>query len=195
MENTKLTKRKQQAIQTKQTIYNAALTLIQHKSFDEVTIEEISKKADVSVGSFYYYFHSKEDIYLSMFKKLDEELFRDFNPEDYQQAGEDLLISFFLQLARHVSALGLNIVKYSLFKEGPVPYYKDLYMSEALQKIIKIGQAKNIFASSMSEEEMTEYLLIIMQGIMLDWCKTDEGYSLEEKTEQFMSRVILSIQH
>lgn len=195
MENAKLTKRKKQAIQTKQNIYNAALALIQHKSFDEVTIEEISKKAEVSVGSFYYYFHSKEDIYLSMFKKLDEELFRDFNPGDYPQSGEDLLITFFLQLARSVSDLGLNIIKYSLFKEGPVPYYKDLYMSEALQKIIKTGQAENVFTSSMSEEEMTEYLFIIMQGVMLDWCITDEGYSLEEKTEQLMRRVVLSIKY
>jgi AcrR family transcriptional regulator len=193
MGNAKLTKRKKQAIQTKQTIYNAALALIQQKSFDEVTIEEISKKAEVSVGSFYYYFHSKEDIYLSMFKKLDEELFRDFTPGDYQQSGGDLLMTFFLQVARHVSALGLNIVKYSLFKEGPVPYYKDLYMSEALQKIIQTGQAKNLFTSSMSEEEMTEYLLIIMQGIMLEWCKTNESYSLEEKIEQIMSLVVLSI--
>lgn len=34
------------------------------KGYDNITIEEISKKAGGSVGAFYHYFRSKNDIFL-----------------------------------------------------------------------------------------------------------------------------------
>ncbi|MBM4764648.1 TetR/AcrR family transcriptional regulator [Bacillus sp. B15-48] len=45
-----------------QKIYQAGMSLFQEKGFTNTTLEEISKKAEVSKGTIFNYFSSKEDI-------------------------------------------------------------------------------------------------------------------------------------
>jgi AcrR family transcriptional regulator len=54
----RITSRQAQAIKTRNKILKTTIDLMQKKGFDNITIETISKKAGVSVGSFYYYFKS-----------------------------------------------------------------------------------------------------------------------------------------
>ena len=42
------------------------------KGFERLTIAEISKKAGVSVGAFYHYFRSKDDILAEIFRRADD---------------------------------------------------------------------------------------------------------------------------
>ena len=58
----KLTKRKLQAIETKQKIYDAAKVLMDKHGYDAVSIDDIVREAGVARGSFYVYFLSKEDL-------------------------------------------------------------------------------------------------------------------------------------
>lgn len=58
----KLTNRQKQAAATKQKIYDAALALFAHSSYEGVTVRDICAKAGVSVGIFYHYYPSKENI-------------------------------------------------------------------------------------------------------------------------------------
>lgn len=54
--------RQKQAIETKLKITSAAMELFSNGNFNEVKIADICKKAECSVGLFYHYFESKEDI-------------------------------------------------------------------------------------------------------------------------------------
>ena len=67
-----LTKRKIQAIKTRNIIYTTAIELMEKSGYDGITIEEISQKAGVSVGAFYHYFKSKYDILTEIFQKIDD---------------------------------------------------------------------------------------------------------------------------
>jgi AcrR family transcriptional regulator len=55
----KLTSRQLQAEQTKKLIFEKALELFKVKDYEDVTIVEICRDAQVSVGSFYKYYKSK----------------------------------------------------------------------------------------------------------------------------------------
>jgi TetR/AcrR family fatty acid metabolism transcriptional regulator len=50
------------AVQTKQKIVNATLTIAAEKGFDQATTAEIARKAGVSEGSIYNYFRTKDDL-------------------------------------------------------------------------------------------------------------------------------------
>lgn len=67
MDTTPQSKRKQQANETKKRIYSAAAALIREKGFENVRIEDISKRANVSMGLFYNYFTSKADVLTESF--------------------------------------------------------------------------------------------------------------------------------
>ena len=66
MKNSNLTKRQLQAISTKKKIYNSAMELMDKRGFENTTIEDISKKADVSVGASYHFYKSKDDIFFEL---------------------------------------------------------------------------------------------------------------------------------
>ena len=54
-------KRKLQAIETKQKIFEATMELAEEKGIENVQIEDISRKANVSMGLFYKYFALKAE--------------------------------------------------------------------------------------------------------------------------------------
>ena len=55
------------ALKTKETILKAALKQFQEKGYSRTTMRDIATKAEVSVGSAYYYFQSKEEMILEVF--------------------------------------------------------------------------------------------------------------------------------
>lgn len=61
MENV-ISRRDRKKIQVLNTLVDNAMELFLNKGFAETTIADITKSADLGTGTFYNYFHSKEDI-------------------------------------------------------------------------------------------------------------------------------------
>lgn len=64
MEAEKLTKSER----TKEAILQQALILFQKNGYESVTMRELAKACEFSLGAFYYHFKSKEEIVLELFK-------------------------------------------------------------------------------------------------------------------------------
>ncbi|MEM8882768.1 MAG: helix-turn-helix domain-containing protein, partial [Planctomycetota bacterium] len=58
--------------QTKARIVEAALELFKENGFDETTMRAVAGKADVSLGSAYYYFKSKEQLLQAYYGRVHE---------------------------------------------------------------------------------------------------------------------------
>lgn len=58
------------AVQRK--IYDCAISLFEKNGFENVKVNDICTAADVSTGTFYYYFPSKESIFLGYGEAIDE---------------------------------------------------------------------------------------------------------------------------
>ena len=52
------TRRRLQALQTRQKIFDTALALLVKKGYDRVTVDDICASAGVSKGTFYHHYHS-----------------------------------------------------------------------------------------------------------------------------------------
>lgn len=59
--------------QTRERIFDSALSLFQKKGFEETTMRDIAKEAGVALGSAYYYFSSKDEIVSAFYTKRTEE--------------------------------------------------------------------------------------------------------------------------
>jgi AcrR family transcriptional regulator len=62
--------------ETRQRIFLAARTLFQDRGYTATTMRAIAEEADVSVGSAYYYFESKESLVLAFYDEVQDELHR-----------------------------------------------------------------------------------------------------------------------
>ncbi len=193
MQERKLTKRQEKAIETKRTIYHVALDLIKEKNFESISIEEISKKANVSVGTFYYYFSSKEEIYLCLFQEIDKRFALEIQADEKQEPTKDQLLHFFVQLAKHTSELGLHINKQLYHGNNRLFTLKNSSTWTKLQEIINRGQARQELTTDFKEGEILEYLIMLSRGIIFDWCIHNGKYPLVEAMHKYMKKTISSI--
>ena len=57
------TRRQLQAEQTKDKLFEAAVSLLAEKDFEQITIRDIVAKAHVSIGTFYNYYSTKMEVF------------------------------------------------------------------------------------------------------------------------------------
>jgi TetR/AcrR family transcriptional regulator, fatty acid metabolism regulator protein len=194
----KPTSRQIRAIKTRKAIYDIAVKLMDDQGFAATTIEEISKKAGVSVGTFYHYFKSKEDIFYDLFKKADEYFETVVAPEisKIAESGASVseqIVHFFNQYAKYDTDRGLvNIIqlyntKNELFSR------KDRYMQALLKTLIDRGQAAGELIRELSADEATDFLFIASRGVVFDWCIHCGEYDLKDRMEAYLRRLLLAL--
>ncbi len=59
----------------KERIINAAYDIFINMDYEDVDIRTITKKAGISIGSFYQYFHDKDDLYLYLMSNIEKKIY------------------------------------------------------------------------------------------------------------------------
>ena len=188
-EHGNLTKRQVQALKTKAKINDVSIELFEEKGFDETTIEDISKKAGISVGAFYHYYKSKEEVFFELFK-VDDYLEKEFilSPEQQNNIIEQLNM-FFRVYARYVVDAGLQIAKQLFDTKNKNFVASGRYMRTLMENIVVEGQKKEQLINDLTPEFITDALFIMCRGIVFDWCLRDGEYNLEEAMVKLIERL------
>lgn len=181
----KHTSRQLQAQKTKRRIYKAAVDLFDKHGFNNTTIEDISRKAGVSVGAFYHYYISKADIYSELFSKIDEFYQNTVEAEMVNEDSFDNIILFFKHYAAYNAARGTDAVKQLFNTENMQFLDQSRYMMRLLKKVIADGQEKGQITKEMDEEAIMKFLLIAARGVVYDWLLHNGDYDMTAKMEEY----------
>ncbi|HDR4733409.1 TPA: TetR/AcrR family transcriptional regulator [Bacillus cereus] len=187
-----LTKRKQQALLTQNNIFLVFLNLTKEKKFENITIEDICKKANVSVGTFYHYFSSKEDIYKKLFQQIEENLYVELENIAQHTTAQRTILNFFQCIAEYTTKLELHINLLNDYNKRIFTYQPSL-IYKTLNDFVYKGQLEKELTNDMSVEEITTYLFIIARGLILDWCVADREYSLEQRMDTYIQLALKSL--
>lgn len=179
----KLTNRQLQALETKNKIYNAAVTVINEKGFHNTSIEDITSYADVAKGSFYTHFESKEAIVFYTFQQSDEmydKAFAQIKDEDFL----DMMIHFVKISYTEYEKRGKGIIKaivssYFTFTDYNF-YSKDRDLMKCLNKIIAKGKEQEVLDIHIPTDRYVNLLLSTLVGVEVMWCLDDQGNSLAD---------------
>jgi len=175
-----LTKRKQQALDTKNKIYKAAVGLFKDKGYENVTVSEICQKAGVSVGCFYNSFPSKDQLILEEFveaNKYYERIYLELPPDlDYLEKivkFMDGVHEYSIQTgkerfrASYCSLIGPG-KKTDYFLNEERPFFK------ITLKLIEEGQKNGILRREYSPREITLMIVASMYGYHYTWLIYDD---------------------
>jgi TetR/AcrR family fatty acid metabolism transcriptional regulator len=186
------TRRKIQAESTRKKIYDISIALMEKKGLANTTIVEISKKAGVSVGTFYNYFASKDDIFIDIFRKADDYFQGTVakNLKNTKAKTSVQVVLYFKYYARYVQRRGLANIAQLYNGRNKFFAIKGRYMQELLKELIRNGQINAELSSQMTPDEITEYLFIAGRGVVFDWCVHEAGYNLEEKMTAYMKKLV-----
>lgn len=182
-------KRRIQAEETRDRIYKSAIYLMKTKGYENFTVSEVCRDAGVSVGSFYSYFVSKNDILVEIFRKADD-YFKDTVEEKLLKGnGLEEIILYFRYYGTYVSITGKDLQKQLFSPKSKMYATSGRYMIDLLRRVVLRGQEIGDVTTGMTTDEIVEFLLIAARGVSFDWCVKEGGYDVIAQTEDYIRKL------
>lgn len=168
----------------KEAIKNAAWQLFYEKGYEETTVNDIIEKAHTSKGGFYYYFKAKDELLHSLYSFFDREYEKFYENMDkslnslVQLKQLSQYVSYFIE-GNVSSGLLAALYQSQLAKKSQDCFLNpDRYYIRLVKKIIATGQEKKEIRDDLSVEELAHHVLLLVRGIIMDWCVQNGGFSL-----------------
>lgn len=186
-------KRQRKRKTSKERVFEAAIEIMEKKGWENTTIRDICKKANISIGTFYNYFSTKNDIFYEIYKQADDIFLSTASDINAKDTAKEKIICYFRCYARLNIDTGLEELKL-LFNPNNRWFLTKRTMQVILADIIKEGQQNGELKKTMTPDEMVEYLFVLMRGVSYDWCISSGGYDLEKKMIAYLEQILLSLE-
>lgn len=181
MENVKLT-RKEQAEETKKLIFNKALELLAEKDFEKITVRDIVKKANVSIGTFYHYYSTKLDVYYETYIIADEYFETVVKPEINQLTDTrkkiELFFEYYARYNCEITDLSLTQILYNSANKC-FDRNSDIGMIPILEAILQEGLDTGALKCDRNAKDLAQFFMISIRGQIYHWCTNDGNYDLK----------------
>ncbi|MBQ7083715.1 MAG: TetR/AcrR family transcriptional regulator, partial [Anaerotignum sp.] len=177
-----------QALNTKKNIYEAAITLVQEKGFENVSIEDITTRANTAKGTFYLYFKSKQDLIYHTIDMYDEISFQSYEKVKDLPTFEQQLVQYLCYANEEILLIGEKILNaligLNLTQERKFVIAEGRTVLEVLGKIVEKGLETGELSIEHSAEYYMEMIIIFMQGLDYYWCNAENGFDYVEATRR-----------
>ena len=180
-----LTKRQKQAMTTKRKLLYTAYELIREEGYPALTIRRLCEKSGVSTGAFYHHYSSKEDLIAQGFASYDvglTEFLESYEEPDPVKAIRHIVLS----LNQYIYDNGAQFAKELYISQLSI---KDSYITRkdrsyylAVLNYVEQAMDQGLFHSTMNAGGITDFLLRVGRGTLLDWCLHDYAYDLMEQS-------------
>lgn len=186
------TKRQLQAEQTKRHIFRTALNLLDQQDFESITVRDIVREAGVSIGSFYNAYGTKLDVFYETFQVADEYFETTVRPRLTQPAASDRILYFFREYARYNSVetpISLTKILYNPNN----PYFRrssNRGMVPILTELVQQALDGEEFQTDCPADEIAQFLMICIRGVVYDWCLANGSYTLTDRVEEYVRHLL-----
>lgn len=193
----KTTQRALNAMETKDKLFRTALALFAQYDYNTVTVEDITRYAGFSKGTFYAYFPSKESVLLEQFRMIDahyEQVFKSV-PESAGAAERIMtLIGAMCDYCANVVGMAPLQIIYAnqitspdaiqILNNGERVVYR--IMTDCVER----GKAGGEFPKGAETRETVELLMRSARGLIYDWCMYQNTFDLEEEGTRYFSHIL-----
>lgn len=177
------TRRQLQSSSTRDHILQTALSLMKERGFDDVSIREICREAQVTTGAFYHHFSSKDVLLLNCFSPLKGYLQKALAAADDAPPVEKLrlLVTAYADYMSREGALLNKYYEYRLSRPAlSASFDSDDYLRQTLAEGMVQSQAVGFLPASFSANEIAAFLHRHYRGIVIDWLLDNRSYSLKD---------------
>lgn len=186
----KYNSRSRQADATRKRIYNTAIRLFKQSGYEQVSVSQIAKAANVGIGTFYHYFESKMELFMKIFVNVDD-YFYEFKNFDYSKfEPREIIQHYFYQYAKLNETAGIEIVQNLANPLNRKSLDGNQDFEYILTDILEAYQKTNKIKSDETAEEICRFFFIAARGVMFDWCIYHGQYDLAEKTQYVIERLL-----
>ncbi len=182
-----MSKIRQKQMKRRAEILEKVIVLLKKTPFEEISVQDICKAANISVGSFYHYFSQKSDLLSGLMGLIDIYMLENVSPLLVKESAYDNLKIVIRGFSAYIEESGIEISKL-ISRCRPIADSIDnekrpLY--SILIDIITSGQQKGEFKSDYPPEKTADLILVALSGVAVDWSRRDGNYSISKRMEEF----------
>lgn len=185
-------KRQLQAEQTRLLIFNAAMRLLRQMDFEEITVRDIVREANVSIGSFYNYFKTKLDVFYETYQIADVYFETKVRPKLTQRSAKKRILYFFHEYAHYSADIsGLSLTRV-LYNSDNTFFHRETGtgMLPILTDLIRHGQESGELTTGKSAAKTASFLMTCVRGIVYDWCISGGAYDLDKRVTEYLPMLL-----
>ena len=181
-------------------IINAAIDVFSHKGFHKAKISHIAKLAKVADGTIYLYFNNKENLLVSAFDELTENILNEMkNTINYEKTALDRLLKFF-DLHVEMFTKQPAVVRFLAIELRQSPDFYEQYPSynplkeyiSFIEKLIIDTITENSIRV-VDPKALTFIIFGTMDFLLTEWSTKNQPFSLVEMKEKIVDIIHLGI--
>ena len=189
--------RQARAAETRKRIVAAAKKLITENGFENVSIEDIAKEAEVSTGSFYTYFKKKEDV-IEELNQLSFYRLAEITNEMKDKGLDDRLKYYCRQFLAEIERVGIEICR-QWIRNNITPFNMEISGKEttkynhdyfSMKSLLEEGIRRGELAVGTPVDKMAFFINTQLYGLMVAWCMTDASVVGSDRTDEFCEIVM-----
>jgi AcrR family transcriptional regulator len=168
------------SLQTRNLLIQAALQLVLEKSYEAISIQDITDRADLGRGTFYIHFKNKEEVFWTAFQEFFQELERaahkalDRRMPQVEYYG---LLNIFLHAGKN-----RDLYRVMLGKQGSAILTTRVqdFFAEAFLRDIRGAPVPPDIDFNLPEEIEAQMLTGMIARLLFWWLETPNDYSAEQ---------------
>ena len=199
MKQERITRRKQQALDTRRKIFNTALNLIKEKGFNQVSVDDICTACGVSKGAFYHHFKSKLDI-MSESEGLLNDMLENIQINESDDSIKEKLLILMGSILDVVEKSGVEVTRQLTVVTTSGHYIEQenrntfaIHTRKLIQQSLTKAVEQGELSPEINKEASTEIIMTFLSGMIADWCIFDGAYSISEKGWWLSPMIIYSL--
>lgn len=193
----KITQRSLNAMETKEKLFSTALALFAKYGFTTVTVEDITRYAGFSKGTFYSYFPTKESVLIEQFRMIDahyEQVFKAV--PDTAGATERIMILIDAMCDYCANVVGVEPLQiiYANQITSPDTIHilngRDRVVYQIMRDSIERGKASGEFPKNTDLQQTAELMMRSARGLIYDWCMYNASFDLQEEGKTYFTSIL-----
>lgn len=174
---------------TRRQLHDALISLILERPYDEITVQDITDRADLSRATFYLHFTDKEDLLLTGLHEVFDQIAADagsFSQNNLDEAEEPPSLIVF----RHAEQ-NRDLYRALIMARNSGVFAGDIrgYLARRIREHYadKVDPALSGLPSSVSVDVLCQHVASSMLGLLMWWLETDAPYTAEQMARMYQA--------
>lgn len=192
--------KKQKAAETKQKIYESAVTLMKKKGLDGFTVDDVVALAGVAKGSFYVHFKSKYSLIAEHVSRVDhdyEAFFQSMPPDRKPSEQLGMMAEKIADVMLHDVGFDTmrTIYEVALKKADGTGAVLDRNrkLNQIFSTIIVHGVEQGEFTESHETQSVADQMVMGIRGLTFQWCVHYPDFDLKSEIQQMIHLMLNGI--
>lgn len=181
-----LTKKQKLTLAKKEKIYEVAISLFKEYGYENTSIRDICKNANVTTGSLYNFYENKADILNDFKEKLIEQTHLSLKEDNINIDNPlETIIYYVTSLLSIFNDLGSEMTL-NLHNHTRNGWKDKLDSTLLLEHFISLCQKNNTMIDDLSPQDTAGAINTIIYGLIYHWCDQNGNYNILEKAKQLL---------